>query len=126
MEKGPHNIPFSPTGQTARNVGFVVKCEECNKSRLLHAKHKLKPGEIARAKRMISKVSYIYGSVLSEYLGTGNDRDEKYLKTLFVRENISWSSNIELPYYTVDVYPKICIYCGISGTSRTLGNSKEN
>ena len=117
MEKGPHNIPFSPTGQTARNVGFVVKCEECNKSRLLHAKHKLKPGEIASAKRMMSKVSYMCGSVLSEYLG---------IRQLFVRENISCSSNIELPYYTVDVYPKICIYCGISGTSRTLGNYKEN
>ena len=126
VEKGPHNIPFSPTGQAAKNVGFVVKCEECSKSRLLHAKHKLKSGEIASAKRMISKVSYMCGSILSEYLGTGNDRDEKYLKILFVRENISCASTIELPYYTVDFYPKICIHCGTSGTSRTLGTSKEN
>ena len=66
------------------------------------------------------------GSILSEYLGTGNDRDEKYLKILFVRENISCASNIELPYYKVDVYPKICIYGGTGDTSRTLGNSKEN
>ena len=66
------------------------------------------------------------GSVLSEYLGTGNDKDEKYLKTIFVRENISCSSKIELPYYTVDIFPKICIYCGKTGTSRTLGNSVEH
>ena len=64
--------------------------------------------------------------MLSEYLGTGNDRDEKYLKTIFARENISCSSKIELPYYTVDIFPKICIYCGIPGTSRILGNSIEN
>ena len=37
VEKRPHNIPFNPSGQTAKNVGFIVKCEECNKSRLLHA-----------------------------------------------------------------------------------------
>ena len=127
VEKGSHNIPFSPTGQTAKNVGFVVKCLECNKPRLLHSKNKLKTAEEQKgAKSMISKLSYMCGSVLSEYLGTGNDRDEKYLKSLFVRENISCSSKIELPYYTVDFYPKVCIYCGITGTSRILGNSTEH
>ena len=74
---------------------------------------------------MISKVSYMCGSVLSEYLGTGNDRDERYLKTIFVRENIC-SSSIELPYYTVDAFPKICIYCGTPGTSRNFGKSVEH
>lgn len=126
VEKGSHNIPFSPSGQTAKNVGFVIKCQECSKPRLLHSKHKLKQDDQKGAKRMISKLTYMCGSVLSEYLGTGNDRDEKYLKSLFVRENISCSSKIELPYYTVDFYPKICIYCGITGTSRTLGNSVEH
>ena len=48
----------------------------------------------------------MYGSVLSEYMGTGNDKDEKLLQTIYVRENTSCSSKIELPYYTVDVYPK--------------------
>ena len=125
-EKGSHNIPFPPSGQTAKNVGFIVKCLECDKSRLLHSKYKLKSDDQKGAKRMMSKVSYMCGSVLSEYLGTGNDRDEKYLKTIFARENISCSSKIELPYYTVDFFPKICIYCGILGTSRTLGNSTEH
>ena len=78
------------------------------------------------AKRMMGKVSYMCGSVLSEYLVTENDRDEKYLKTLFVRENISCSSKVELPYYSVDFYPKVRIRCGVTGTSRTLGNSMEH
>ena len=50
---------------------------------------------------------------------------KKYLKTIFIRENISRASKIELPYYSVDFYPKICIHCGLQGTSRTLGNSLE-
>ena len=55
---------------------------------------------------MISTLAYMCGSVLSEYMGTGNDKDEKFLQTIYVRENISCSSKIELPYYTVDIYPK--------------------
>ena len=48
-------------------------------------------------KRIISKLSYVCGSVLSEYLGTGNDRDDKYLKLVYVRDNLSCDSKIELP-----------------------------
>ena len=33
---------------------------------------------------------------------------------------------IEIPYYSVENYAKICIHCGVKGTSRTLGNSIEN
>ena len=60
----------------------------------------------------ISKLTYMCGSVLFEYLGTGNDKDEKYLKSIYVRENISCSSKIELTYYSVDYFQKICIHCG--------------
>ena len=47
------------------------------------------------------------------------------LANIYVRKNISCASKIELPYYSVDNYPKICIYCGVKGTSRSLGNSAE-
>ena len=70
-------------------------------------------------------LSYICGSSLAEYCGTGADRDEKFLNVIFVKENISCTSKIELPYYSVDFSPKICIYCGMTGTSRTLGSSVE-
>ena len=65
------------------------------------------------------------GAAISEYVGTGADRDEKYLKSIFVRENISCASKIELPYYSVDFYPKICIHCGVQGTGRTLESSAK-
>ena len=31
VKKRPHNIPFSPTAQTAKNIGFIIRCEEHNK-----------------------------------------------------------------------------------------------
>ena len=87
VEKKPHNISFPPTANTAKNVGFMVKCEECQKPRLLHAKHKIKE-DLKGAKRMMAKLNYVCGSIISEYMGTGADRDEKYLKNIFVRENL--------------------------------------
>ena len=55
---------------------------------------------------MISTVAYVYGSVLSECMGTGNDKYKKFLQTIYARENISYSSKIELLYYTADTYIK--------------------
>ena len=49
----------------------------------------LKANDIEGAKRMISTVAYMRGSVLPEYMDTGNDKDEKCLQTIYVRENIS-------------------------------------
>ena len=45
---------------------------------------------------------------------------------VFVRENISCSSKIELPYFSVEAYPILCIYCRIGGTKRTLNKSVEH
>ena len=40
--KKDKNIPFNPTKQTALNVGVTIMCEECGKSRLLHAEKTVK------------------------------------------------------------------------------------
>ena len=66
------------------------------------------------------------GASLNEYNGTSNDRDEEMLGVIFVRANLSCSSKVELPYYSIDHYPRVCIYCGITGTKRTLNLSPEN
>ena len=63
---------------------------------------------------------------LSEYLGSGGDKDEQLLKILFVRENLSCSSKMELPYYSIDHYPAVCVYCGVTGTKRTLNTTAEH
>ena len=82
--------------------------------------------ELELLKRIMQKVQYLCGASLSEYNGPGNDRDEEMLKLIFVRENISCSSKIELPYYSVEHFPRVCIYCGIIGTLRTLKSSDEH
>ena len=90
-EKRSHNIPFSPTAQTAKNVGITIPCEECKKPRLLHSQKKIKAGEIQTLKRLISKCSYVCGSVISEYQGTGGEaKKEKEMirKSLRPRESI--------------------------------------
>ena len=125
VEKSAHNVPFSPSAQTAKNVGFTITCVGCSKPRLLHSKTVVKAVNQKGTKRMIEKIDYVCGSVLADYAGTGNDRDLKLIANIYVRENISCASRIELPYYSVDHYPKICIYCGTKGTSRSLGNSTE-
>ena len=68
IEKCAHNIPFPPTAQTAKNVGFTIKCftikyEECSKSRLLHSKMKAKEEGKKGLKRIISKLSYMCRSI---------------------------------------------------------------
>ena len=77
-------------------------------------------------KSMMKKVPYVCEASLSECVGNGRDPDEKFLSRVFVRENISCSSKIELPYFSVEAYPILCIYCGIGGTKRTLNKSVEH
>jgi hypothetical protein len=86
----------------------------------------LKDRAPAVAKRMIKKIEYMCGATLQEYMGSGGDRDEDILARLFVRANLSCTSKIELPYYSVRIgnFPMICIYCGTVGTKRTLNDPK--
>ena len=42
------------------------------------------------------------GASLSECVGNGGDPDEKFLSRVFIWENISCSSKIELPYFSVE------------------------
>ena len=72
-EKRPHNVPFSPSAQTATNVGRLIKCEECKKPRLLHAQRKLNHSDLQALTKMLAKFSYLCGSVPSEYQGTGGE-----------------------------------------------------
>ena len=62
----------------AKNVGFIVRCEECQKSRLIHSKLKLKKEDTQGAQRMLKKLSYMCGASPAEYVGTGY-RYEKFL-----------------------------------------------
>ena len=44
--------------------------------------------------------------------GDENNKDLAVIKSVFVKENLSCSVNIELSYYSCDFLKTICIYCG--------------
>ena len=44
----------------------------------------------------------------------------------FLGESILCSSKIKLPYYSVDYYAIVCIYCGVGDTQRWLNKSVED
>ena len=107
--KRPHNIPFAPTGQTAKAGGLTIRCVECKKTRVIHSKLKLKTGESEKLKRALSGLQYICGSTFNEF---DSEKDDGILKKTFVRENLSCSTGIELTYYSATIYPDVCIHCG--------------
>lgn len=121
ISKQSHEIPFTPTAQTAKNVGFVLRCDECKKPRLLYAKLKLKGEDISTLKRTLNDLLYVCGGSLREISGDENSNADISDK-VFVRENLCCTSPIELPYYSVGTYQSICIFCGCS---ETLTNTPE-
>ena len=125
-EKRPHNIPFSPSAQTAKYVGLTIKCVECEKPRLLHSKHKLKEQQVKTLKSFLSKIIYICGSNRSEYEGPEEREEQKIRETVYTRENLSCSSKVELPNFSVDHLKPVCVHCGCEGTGRTLNISEIN
>ena len=46
-----------------KNVGLLVQCEECEKWRLLFCKHKLKPDELSKLKKILEEVSLLWGNI---------------------------------------------------------------
>lgn len=61
-------------------------------------------------------------SFIAKYLGRGNGKDERYLKPLYLKDNIFCSCKITQSSFSVEHYLKICIHFGATGTNRTLGN----
>ena len=112
VSKQNHNIPFTPTAQTTKNVGFVIKCTSCSKPRLLYSTYKLKENETNSFKRFTNNLIYICGGSFREIEETEGDPNSFIKDKVFVRENISCCSQIEIPYYSVGVFKDVCIHCG--------------
>ena len=86
---------FSRTTFPIMNCTWSWKCGRwrgCKEPRLLHSRKKIKD-DLSGAKRMMDKVSYMCGALLSEFMVNGRDRDERFLDTVFVRANISCIKN---------------------------------
>ena len=110
--KADQTIPFTPTAQTAKNVGLLLNCDECSKPLLLHAKHKLQTKKLNEAKRVLNDLVFTCGSSLSELDEEGADN---IVDTVYVKENLYCTQMIELPYFSCQTHQDACIRCGHSG-----------
>ena len=107
-EKKSSGIPFSPSAQSAKNVDLVIQCHECEKWRLIHSKHVLKPREKAELRQILQEIQYSCGSGLQNI-----EHDEhSVLQKVFTRLNLTCSSPIEIPYYGTNSHEPLCFYCG--------------
>ena len=90
LQKG-HGCPFSPTAQTAKNVGTVIQCEECGKWRCLHAGKKLNKKMRDELEVEMETILYSCGSVFENIDAT----EESVLTNVYVRANLDCRSHIE-------------------------------
>ena len=102
---------FTPTTQTAVNVGITVKCLECRKLRVIYTKKKLTNANMAM-KRIFNNFQYVCGTVFHDIPIDERNRDTIILDLLHCRENLSSTSPIKIPYCTCNIFAKICYHCG--------------
>ena len=114
-----HNIPFSPSAQTSKNVGLTLRCVDCKKPHLIHSKCKLKLSDLNQL-RALSEMQYVCGSTFAEFDAEGSSN---IFDKVFVRENLSCTSEMELTYYSAAIFPDTCIHCG---SKQNLVKSVEN
>ena len=81
-------MPFTPTAQTALNVGITVKCSECWKPRVTYAKKKLTNANIMAMKRIFNNFQYVCGAVFHDIPINERKRDTLILELLYLRENL--------------------------------------
>ena len=106
----------------AKNVGSTVRCEECQRERLMHSKLKLKRDGSQGANDEKNCLIYARLHLLSMLV----PKIEMKISTkYFLCENISGTSKVELLYYPVDYYAILCIHCGVGGTQIALNKSVE-
>ena len=118
--KRPHNVPFSPSAQTAKNAGMTIRCIDCKKQRMIYSKSKLKLVELNQLKRALSGLQYICGSVFSEF---DADEGNHILSNVYVRGNLSCTMDMEFTYYSSGIFPDTCVHCG---TKQNLVKCVEN
>ena len=104
-----------PTAKTAKNGGFTISCSAHNKPRLIHSETVVK-GVIKNQlkewwRNLTSCTDPSCWSMKKQ-----NEKDRKQFNNVYLPENIPCSSKIELSYYSVDHFPKICIYYGVRGS----------
>ena len=108
-----HGIPFSPSAQTARTVGEVVRCRECDFPRVIYAARKLSCLEKVQLKSVLSDYWYTCGSTLQDLLLTVEEgsRPNHILNKVYIRANLLCNERIETSYYSSEMFEDLCHLC---------------
>ena len=113
--KEDSGMPFNATAQTAKNVGLVIQCQECDTFRTLHAAKKLKKQDVENLQAAIETLLYTCGSSLQaqtdEQAGADCADAGSLVANVYVRGNLSCGTPTELCYYSAGFEP-ICYHCG--------------
>ena len=116
-EKRDHGIPFSPSGQFARNVARTLVCTECGKSRVLCASWKLHWEDQQDLELEVGDIMYICGMDLQDGIPADlfPEAKQSYLfSRIFVRQDMCCTTRIETTYFSSECFDVICSYCGSS------------
>ena len=89
-----HQMPFSPSSQSAKNTGVVVQCGECGKWRCMYSQHKLKKDVAVLLNRFNEEFIYTCGVVLQDVLL--DSTYERIQELIFVKVNLNCRIEIEV------------------------------
>jgi hypothetical protein len=95
-----HAMPFSPSTQTAKTCQMTVQCIDCEKPCAIYSASKLNGQENALLVRILNLYQYSYGSELQELKPndvTRAPRISSLLDKVFVRQNLTCQSSVEVP-----------------------------
>ena len=110
--KRTHRILFTPTGQTAINVGKIVKCIHCLKPCVVYAKKKLCDAHKRLMKCMLNDFQDVCRTVFHDLPIDDKDKDSNILEMLHCQENLTCESPMEIPYCSSRLFKNLCFYCG--------------
>ena len=100
-------MPIPSSAQNAKNTDTVIQCHECNKWQLLYTKNVLTSKEKSELNNILENVQYSCGSVMQDI----EHEDDSILTKVYVRENLTCESSMEIPYYGTNHEP-VCFHCG--------------
>ena len=113
--KQSHDMPLSPSAQTAANVGELILCSECLRPRVMYSQRKLGHHDIDVLIRSIEDTLYVCGSRISDIevilIPSDPPSTADVMKRVFVRANLSCRDDIEVPFYSSECFASICSHC---------------
>ena len=113
--KQSHGMPFSPSGQTAANVGELILCSECLRPRVMYSQRKLSHHDVRVLLTSIEHVLYICGSKLCnvEVVLAPSDPSSAadVLSRVFVHANLCCRDDMEVLFYSSECFALLCSHC---------------